>query len=227
MSIPMIWTLLRTFLLYILYIVYSGLWRGIVCDIPGLEFIFPESTKISWVDSRYDNNSQSRQVSWQKFTELTGYMTKIPFVDRLYDKIRFVDRLYDKNSLSRQALWQKFPESTGFMTKITRVDRLLTKIPWVDRLYDNNSHRRQALWQKFLESTGFMTTIPSVDRLYDKHSLSRQALTKIPWVDRLYSNAPNASYLLRVDILLTCRKHLRDGTISLRSMGHKPKYIYA
>ena len=206
MSIPMIWTLLRTFLLYILYIVYSGLWRGIVCDIPGLEFIFPESTKISWVDSLYDNNSQSRQVSWQKFTELTGFMTKIPFVDRLYDK----------NSLSRQALWQKFPESTGFITKIPWVDRLydnnsqrrqaLTKIPWVDRLYDNNSLSRQALWQQFLESTGFMTTIP--------------------WVDRLYSNAPNASYLLRVDILLTCRKHLRDGTISLRSMGHKPKYIY-
>ena len=133
---------------------------------------------------------------WQKFLETTGFMKKIPRVDRLYDqnslspqdfitKIPWVDRLYDNNSQRRQAL---------------------TKIPWVDRLYDNNSLSRQALWQQFLESTGFMTTIP--------------------WVDRLYSNAPNASYLLRVDILLTCRKHLRDGTISLRSMGHKPKYIY-
>ena len=158
MSIPMIWTLLRTFLLYILYIVYSGLWRGIVCDIPGLEFIFPESTKISWVDSRYDNNSQSRQVSWQKFTELTGFMTKIPRVDRLYDKY----------SLSRQALWQQFPASTGFMTKIPFLliifPRNLTSVcinwhllGYSFRLYFwnlRNTLLRLSIWSwKFLPST--------------------------------------------------------------------------
>jgi len=51
-------------------------------------------------------------------------------------------------------------------------------------------------------------------------------MTKIPKVDRLYDNAAKPSYLLRVDILLTCRKHLRDGIISLRSMGHTTKYLY-
>ena len=165
MSIPMIWTLLRTFLLYILYIVYSGLWRGIVCDIPGLEFIFPESTKISWVDSLYDNNSQSRQVSWQKFTELTGFMTKIPFVDRLYDK----------NSLSRQALWQKFPESTDFMTKI----------PWVHRIYNKNSLSRQALWQQFPASTGLDKNSLRRQALWKKFPESTDFMTKIPWVHRI------------------------------------------